>query len=225
MYVDPDQYDIMEIDTSETSRQSQPADRPAKVWVTKADLNFMIDMMARYGKIRALGIGRILNQREADKLTRIFEKHIDIPNLLRVCIQSLSSHPIRSKSLSIGTLPQGVSSLQQITQHTADQIFRMAILDTEFAKGVRDQIHELLLNPSASALKAAKVSSKRKKSDVDQDDIWKIWFSGLRSNQERKGFFCCAIVLLAVVRQRADYLRSGEDMRQCSSDWPRVNLS
>lgn len=40
--------------------------------------------------------------------------------------------------------------------------------------------------------------------------------------KKERGLFCCAVVLLAVIGQRADFLRSGDDMRQCVSDWNTV---
>ena len=217
-YVDFDQYDTASANRSGSSREGQPADRSTKTWITRRELEFVARLEAR--KSRSLAIFHTLFSEAF--LHPITEKHIDMPNLSRICIQSLLFHPIRFESLSIGSLPQEPSGLDHILQHNTDQILRMAILDSEFAKGVRAQIHGLLTDPLPSAWEA---SQARKLSSGEPDDICHIWARRVKCSQEETGLFCCAVVLLAVIGQRADYLRSGDDMRQCVSDWITVYLS
>lgn len=227
-YVDFDQYDIASANRSGNSRQTQSTNRSTREWITRRDLKFIAHLETSLPKsAERWRMERVRS--ESNVIMRVLKKHIDMPNLLRMCIQSLLSHPIRYESLSIGSLPQNPSGLDHITRHNADQILRMAILDPNFAEGVRARIHNLLKSPLAGALEAAKAGRKKsraKESGVeDDDDILSLWASWFRFSQEETGLFCCAVVLLAVIGQRADYLRSGADMRQSVSDWPTVNLS
>lgn len=64
---------------------------------------------------------------------------------------------------AIGSLPQQPSRHDHIIQHNADQILRMAILDNEFAKGVRVQIHRLLRDPLASQCIGSNAGQKKEK--------------------------------------------------------------
>ena len=216
--VDFDQYDIASANRSGSSLEAQLADRLTKTWITREDLEFIAQLEERRTRSQRMFE---LQFKEA-LLVPIAEKHIDMPNLSRMCIQSLLSHPIRLESLSIGSLPQEPSGLDHILQHNADQILRMAILDNEFAKGVRAQIHGLLTDPLASAWEASQANKKFRRK---LDEISRIWASGVKCSQEETGLFCCAVVLLVIIGQRGDYLRSGDDMRQCVSDWITVYLS
>lgn len=73
--------------------------------------------------------------------------------------------------------------------------------------------------------KARKMNTGLDSSDVKRSVIGESLAAGVQCSQEERGLFCCAVVLLAVIGQRADYLRSGDDMRQCVSDWNTVYLS
>ena len=230
-YVDFNQQNITSAARSESPQEAQPAYRLTIPWITRGDLEFVAKLTAE----SRLGTKKHVFPKSNDKnvLFQFMEKHIDMPNLLRMCIHSLLSHPIRFESVSIGSLPQEPLSLDRITQHNADQILRMAILDNKFAEGVRDQIHDTLRSPLASVLECAipkKVIRKKKHNveeilDITRDDISRALLTGAKCSQEETGLFCCAVVLLAVVGQRADYLRSGADIRQCLNDWPTVKLS
>ena len=226
-FVDFDQQDIAGAAQSGSPQKAQPADRSTKTWITWRDLGLVATSEVISGSRKSL-------TRLPDKafFIHVTEKHIDMSNLLRVCIQSLLSHPIHFESVLIGSLPQQPSNLDHITQHNADQILRMAILDNKFAKGVRDQIHDTLSNPLASVLQSAIVRKVIRKKmpyvedilHMKRDELSRVCLSGAKCSQEETGPFCCAVVLLAVVGQRADYLRSGADIRQCLNDWPNVNL-
>lgn len=251
--IDSDQYDVASAHRSENSQQVSPTDRSNKDWVTKKDINSITEytnsfyhgserrMMQHLGKFAELGIN-----------TTILEKDIDISMILRMCIRYLCSRPIRFGSLSIGSLPQKPPSLDYVAQQTADQILRMTVLDAEFAEGVLAQLRKSLVNPLAGALEAeaAKVEAarveaveaKRKEpgekklgrkhrrlerafEEMKHNGVEGMLLRGAHCNEKETGLFCCAMVLLAIVGQRADYLRSGDDIRQCVSDWPRVYLS
>ena len=209
----------------------QPADRSTKKWITRRDLEPIAELATKSDQTYSSRLFRLSIVKSS--LIKLTEKHVDMPNLLRMCIQSLLSHPIRFGSISIGSLPQEPSGLDHIIQHNADQILRMAILENEFAKSIRAQIHNLLKNPLAGSLEAASVkkatrNSKHPGVEISSGkggELSKIWTSGLRCSQEETGLFCCGVVLLAAVGQRADYLRSGADIRQCLNDWPVVNIS
>ena len=224
--VDFDQHNTAGANTSRNPREAQPADRSTQIWITRGDLEF----------IRSQSMNRAMNRAFIrPTYDQIIEKHIDMPVLVRLCIKSLLSNPISYESISIGSLPQQPSGHDHIIQHNADQILRMAILDNEFAKGVRAQIHRSLRDPLASALEATQAKKRKAKarktntgldsSDVKRSVIRECVASGVQCSQEERGLFCCAVVLLAVIGRRADYLRSGDDMRQCVSDWNTVYLS
>ena len=222
-YSDFDQHDTID---ANRFGNPQPADRSSKKWITRRGLELI-------AKLATTPTHPFILSRLSSVDPELTEKRIDMSNLLRMCIQSLLSHPIRFKSVSIGSLPQEPSGLDHITQHNADQILRMAILDNEFAKSVRAQIHTLLKNPLVAAGEAAlvnKATGKSKHPGVKisggkRDKLGKILTSGLRCSLEETRLFCCAVILLAAVGQRADYLRSGADIRQCLNDWPIVNIS
>lgn len=44
-------------------------------------------------------------------------------------------------------------------------------------------------------------------------------------NREVSGRFCCAIVLLAVIGQRAEALLSRQDVKRCEHEWRSSYLS
>lgn len=153
--VDFDQYDTASANTSGSPREAQPADRSTKIWITRRDLELIQthSMRPAFSRLSCFSL---------PLYDQIIEKHIDMPVLVRLCIQSLLSNPISFESLSIGSLPQQPSGHDHIIQHNADQILRMAILDNEFAKGVRAQIHRLLRDPLASALEARQAGKKKR---------------------------------------------------------------
>lgn len=78
------------------------------------------------------------------------------------------------------------------------------LLGSEFAKGVNSEFHKAMATYT----------------DKEDDD-----------NKNQKRFrsdtthFCCAIVLLAIIGQRAGYLLSGEDVMYCEREWKDVYLS
>ena len=230
-FVDVDPYDPASVNRTESSQQAQHMDTLAKVWITRSDLIYYLTEWEKYSGIRARFLLSSKDIRARDDFHEAFStRHIDMPNLLRMCIGSLLSRPMRLKSLLIGSLPKEPSSLDHITQHIADQILRMAILDSDFAKGIRAQTHQLLKSPVAGALEAAIQARKGKKKKKHRESLEKYnirdaLIERFRCSQKDTDHFCCAVVLLAVIRQRADFLRSGDDIRQCVSDWPTVNLS
>ena len=204
--------------TEKPSQQAQLMNKLAKRWMTTSDLS----------RLELKSFRRIeMWQTNFMKEEELFNQHIDMPNLLRLCIRSLLSHPMRLKSLLIGSLPQEPTDLGHITQQIPDQILRMMILDSDFAKVMREQTHQVLKNPSAGARSAFRARQKKKKlkKSGTESEARDALTAGLQCSQEDTDHFCCAVVLLGVIRQRVDYLRSGDDVRQCVNDWPTVNLS
>ena len=218
-FVDVDPYDPASVIRSEDPQQDQAMDASAKRWMARRDLKYVSKVLPRKS---CLQLEFEFDHEKA--LKALFHRRIDMPNLSRLCIRSLLSHPIRLKSLLVGGLPEQPSGLDHITQHIADQILRMMILDSELAKGIRAQIHQLLKSPLAGALEAVQASRKHKKSGK-YEALLNVLQMEHRCSQKDTGRFCCAVILLAVIRQRADFLRSGDDIRQCVNDWPTVYLS
>lgn len=133
-----------------------------------------------------------------------------MPVLVRLCIQSLLSNPISFESLSIGSPPQQPSGHDHIIQHNADQILRMAILDSEFAKRVRAQIHRLLRDPVGQSVhwkqrrpkKEKKRKAKAGKTNTDLDSpvvkrsvITESLASGVQCSQEERKKGGCFVAL------------------------------
>lgn len=248
-----DQYDVASAHRSENSQQVSPTDRSNKDWVTKKDINAITEYTHSFHPSSERRMMQLLgNFPELYVNTTILEKDIDISKILRMCIRHLCSRPIRFGSLSIGSLPQEPPSLDYMAQQTADQILRMTVLDAEFAEGVLAQLRKSLLNPLAGALEAeaAKVEAARveaveaKRKEPGEKKLGRkhqrlerafeemkhsgfegMLLRGAHCTEKETGLFCCAMVLLAIVGQRVDYLRSGDDIRQCVSDWPSVYLS
>lgn len=146
--------------------------------------------------------------------SHVFEKRIAMPNLLRLCLRWLISNPIHFESLVIGSLPNEPWDLNKLAQHTSDLIVRMIILDFDFAKKVKSQI-DSSMNAQAHPLD--------KKTQRDLFEWSRTLVEG--SSLEVSGHFCCAMVLLAIIGQRAEYLLSGKDVKHCEDKLGDVYLS
>ncbi len=96
----------------------------------------------------------------------------------------------------------------------------MIILDAKFAIGVKSQV-DISMNAQVhpldfTCLRVAKKAKARDKVTLRLREL---------SSPEVSGHFCCAIILLAVIGQRAAYLLSGQDVKHCENEWPDVYLS
>ena len=92
-------------------------------------------------------------------------------------------------------------------QHTARIILRTAILDVNFAKQLKVQVDRSI------------VEHANEVEPLSRELVWKL------ASQEESKFFCCAIVLLAIIGQRAPYLLSGQDVIHFEEEWSHVYLS
>lgn len=203
-YVNDSDFDFVNANHGPGAPQPiQLADGRHRKWATKKDLVTLVSSKKK----------RVSLSPTLDELEPIFEKQIAMPNLTRLCLHWLTSNPINFESLSIGSFPKEPWNLEKITQHTADLVVRTAILDVDFAKKLKLQVGRLMgglaHEATTSRSRHAKIHSK----------LWK------RSSQEESGHFCCAIVLLAIIGQRASYLLSGQDVKHFEEEWPQVYLS
>lgn len=185
----------------------QSADGRHKIWMVKEDLGiFQRKMLEKSEKL-----SKFLKR---DLISPVLEKHIAMPNLTRLCLRWLIYNPIQFESLVIGSLPNEPWDLNKLAQHTSDLIVRMIILDFAFAKKVKFQID------SSMNAQAHPLDKKTKNKHLElQEKLAR------RSSLEISGHFCCAIVLLAITGQRAEYLLSGEDVKHCESKLGDVYLS
>lgn len=199
---------------TEGSWPVQSADRRRKISVVKEELMTLkkdLTTLKRHSRLARVFHG--LDKAELNAVHSLFEKHVAMPNLLRLCLGWLISNPIRFESLVIGSLPNEPWDLNQLAQHTSDLIVRMIILDFDFAKKVRSQI-DSSLNAQTHHL------DKKKQPKVF---LYKILAGEI--SPEMPGHFCCSMVLLAIIGQRAEYLLSGKDVKHCENKLGDVYLS
>ena len=201
------------IDDTGGPRPIQSTDRRRGISMAKEDFLILKNnrrTLKRRNKI--FGNFDFSDKAEIEKFSSVFEKHVAMPNLLRLCLGWLISNPIQFESLVIGSLPNESWDLNQLAQHTSDLIVRMIILDFDFAKEVKLQI-DSSLNAQANPL-------DKKKQDIA---VYKI-LVGI-SSPETSRHFCCAMVLLAIIGQRAEYLLSGKDVKHCENKLGDVYVS
>ena len=210
----------------EAPQPIQPTDGRHKIWLTKEDLETLAkekEKLKPYVRFRVRG-RLIFEKPELDYLRSASVKYIAMPNLLRLCLHRLVSNPIQSKSLSIGSLPKEPWDIDKLAQHTSDLILRMVILDINFAETIGSEIGRLMsaqVNPLDATISEHRVATGKKRQH-DHDFPW--WLTE-RSSPVESGHFCCTIVLLAIIGQRAGYLLSGQDVKHCVNEWPNVYLS
>ena len=190
------------IEGPEARQLIQSEDGRPRTWMSKGDLEKLVKITKLGKKHRSLATQQI--QIQIHKMD-LFRKHIAMPNVIRLCLRWLASNPIRLKSLSIGSFPSQPWDLEKMIQHTGDLIIRMIILDEEFAKKLKFQIDKIMTGEDISGMRPEE------------------WLE--RSSQEESRYFCCAMVLLAIIGQRATYLLSGQDVTHCENEWPDVYLS
>lgn len=133
-----------------------------------------------------------------------------MPNVIRLCLRWLNFNPIHFKSLSIGNILNRPWDLDKIIQHTGDLVIRMIILDEDFAKKLKFQVDRIMRGED---ILVAQPKGRAKRGEKRS------------TTQEASGYFCCAMVLLAIIGQRAAYLLSGQDVNHCENEWPDVYLS
>ena len=178
------------------------ADGPNAEWVTAADLEVILGIL-KDAKLSSKF--RLKSSYHEDRDLKAFlRKDIATLNLTRLCLRWLYQNPTHFESLSIGNLPEEPWDLESFTQHTVKTILRTAILDANFAKGLKDQVDRSVLGHANEG----KLPSWEK-----------------RARQEESRFFCCATVLLAIIGQRASYLLSGQDVKDFEEEWSHVYLS
>ena len=141
-----------------------------------------------------------------DEIQAIMQKDITSLNLTRLSLRWLYHNPIHFESLSIGSLPEEPWVLEDLTQHTAKNILRTAIMDANFAKNIKNQVDRLLQH-----------------ADEGESLSWQAFRK--RAKQEESKYFCCATVLLAIIGHRAPYLLSGQDVKHFEEEWSNVYLS
>ncbi|CAF9923067.1 hypothetical protein IMSHALPRED_005843 [Imshaugia aleurites] len=205
----------------------QPTDGRHKIWLTKEDLETLVKekeiLLRPY--VRFSARERFMFRKpQLDHLRSASVKYIAMPNLLRLCLHRLVSNPIQSKSLSIGSLPKEPWDINKLAQHTSDLILRMVILDINFAETIGSEIGRLMsaqVNPLDATISEHRVVTGKKR----QHDHDLPWWLTERSSPVESGHFCCTIVLLAIIGQRASYLLSSQDVKHCVNEWPNVYLS
>ena len=173
----------------------QPADGRHREWVSITE----IEKFLRLKKAKLLP--------QFPGVQSIVQKDIAMLNLTRLCLRWLHHNPIHFESLSIGSLPKEPWNLEKFTQHTAKKILRTTILDVKFAKQLKTQVDRSIL---------------------EQANEVEPFFRGSKlrfASQEESRIFCCAIVLLAIIGQRAPYLLSGQDVKHFEEEWSHVYLS
>ena len=193
---------------------TQSTDGRHRIWMTEEDLRSLRHMPIT----KSRGFRTLLTAN--DEFKTIIEKFIAMQNLLRLCLHWLTSNPIQLATLSIGSLPEEPWDLDKLAQHTSDLILRMIILDIKFAKEVKSQIDRSMSVESHPLDLSVSRPAKHPKA---QDDL-KVRLTK-RSSREVSGHFCCAMVLLAIIGERAAYLLSGQDVKHCENEWRDVYLS
>ena len=126
----------------------------------------------------------------------------------------------------IGSLPHESWDLNNLVQHTSDLIVRMIILDFDFAEKVKFQIdssRNAQAPPLVKKTQNAQAPPLDKKTQNEDLELWEKL--ARRHSPEISGHFCCAMVLLAITGQRAEYLLSGEDVKHCENKLGDVYLS
>ena len=198
-YADDDSLDLLNATDGPNALQPmKPADGHVRKWVTTTDFE-ALPLKRDRNKYRPMHVQK--------ELLIIIEKDIAMLNLARLCLRWLYHNPIHFESLSIGSLPEEPWDLEDFTQHTAKTILRTAILDANFARRLKDQIDRSLLQHA------------NERDSVSRESPWE------RAGKEESRYFCCAIVLLAIIGQRAPYLLSGQDVKHFEEEWSHVYLS
>ncbi len=224
-----DNSDLDPLDATDGRGVPQPiqlADGRHRIWMTKEDLEDLENFIEtlKYSRKRHqrqhYQKALILDKFEIGKLRLISEKHIAMPNLLRLCLHWLTSNPIQLESLSIGSLPEEPWDLHKLAQYTSDLILRMIILDAKFAKEVKFQV-DTSMNAQVHPLDSPVLKLVKKAKAPSGVTLW----LPEQSSPEVSCHFCCATILLAAIGQRAAYLLSGQDVKHCENEWPDVYLS
>lgn len=222
-YVDDSNIDPVDASDEPGALQAlQHADGRHRIWLNRKDLQnlgWLVNQRHRHNLEKRYLNNLLALDFQKNQLGPVFEKHIAMRNLLRLCLHWLISNPIQLESLSIGSLPEEPWDLDKLAQHTSDLILREIILDVNFAQKTKSQIDNSMsaqarpLNLSNPTLP----EHERRRVDIAQLVD--------RSSPEVSAHFCCAIVLLAIIGQRAAYLLSGLDVTHCENEWPDVYLS
>ena len=202
-YADDDGLELLNATDGPNALQPmKPADGHVREWVTTTEVE-ALPLILNRSKLKIMHKEWVMQK----ELPYIIEKDIAMLNLARLCLRWLYHNPIHFESLLIGSLPEEPWDLEDFTQHTARNILRTAILDANFARKLKDQIDRSLLQHA------------NERESVSRKSLWK------RAEKEESRYFCCAIVLLAIIGQRAPYLLSGQDVKHFEEEWSHVYLS
>ncbi len=208
LYSDENIQPIDEFGQRILSRLQEHAERPPKDRIRPKELL----KISQWSTTKTKGVRRsptILKLTEPDRLPELMAKYVCMPELLKLCLLFLSYHTVNVQSGPIMPLRSKNFELDQFSQEAAEAIIYAMIADHKFAQIIYSELD------SCMTLFLGR-----------RDKVWDQSISILeRSEMEKSGYFCCAIVLLAIVGKRAAYLLSGEDVEVCENEWRTVYLS
>lgn len=96
---------------------------------------------------------------------------------------------------------------------TAKSVLCAMILSADYARGIMEQLHFVI-----------EEGDKHRGLPSLEDPDHLLYLLHERLSTEHTQYFCCAIILLEVIRQNADLFRNMNNIEHCLAEWKDVYL-